>query len=86
MEKSAKDTPPWCSVAKSNGMILRTSGTTSKPKVVPLKMWAIVANARAIAKGLGLTQCDVALNTMPLFHIDGLSVNLLSSLAVKVSV
>jgi oxalate---CoA ligase len=72
--------------ADSNGLILRTSGTTSKPKVVPLKMWAIVANSRVIAKNLGLRSSDIALNAMPLFHIGGLSANLLSSLAAGASV
>ena len=72
--------------ADSNGMILRTSGTTSLPKVVPLKMWAIVANSRVIAKNLGLEKTDISLNAMPLFHIGGLSANLLSSLAAGASV
>lgn len=48
--------------ADNNGLILRTSGTTSKPKVVPLKLWAIVANSRVIAKNLGLRRSDIALN------------------------
>jgi acyl-CoA synthetase (AMP-forming)/AMP-acid ligase II len=72
--------------AGNNGLILRTSGTTSKPKVVPLKMSSIVANAKAIALDLGLTSSDIALNAMPLFHIGGLSANLLSSLVVGASV
>ena len=73
-------------LAGSNGLILRTSGTTSKPKVVPLKMSSIVANAKAIAQDLGLTSNDIALNAMPLFHIGGLSANLLSSLVVGAGV
>ena len=72
--------------ADNNGLILRTSGTTSKPEVVPLKLWSIVANSRAIAKNLGLRKTDIALNAMPLFHIGGLSTNLLSSLAAGASV
>lgn len=72
--------------ADSNGMILRTSGATALPKVVPLKMWAIVANSRVIAKNLGLRKTDIALNAMPLFHIGGISANLLSSLAAGASV
>ena len=72
--------------ADNNGLILRTSGTTSTPKVVPLKLWAIVGNSRVIAKSLGLRNSDIALNAMPLFHIGGLSANLLSSLAAGASV
>lgn len=74
-------TPP-----ESNGLLLRTSGTPSKPKLVPLKMSSIVANAKAIAKDLGLRSSDIALNAMPLFHIGGLSANLLSSMAAGASV
>lgn len=67
-------------------LILRTSGTTSEPKVCSLKMSSIVLNARIIAKNLGLQSTDIALNAMPLFHIGGISANLLSSLAVGASV
>ena len=67
-------------------LILRTSGSTSKPKIVPLKMHAIISNARVIAKNLNLSSSDVALNAMPLFHIGGISSNLLSSLAAGASV
>lgn len=72
--------------ADNDAMILRTSGATSRPKVVPLKMWAIVANSRVIAKNLGLRKTDISLNAMPLFHIGGLSANLLASLAAGASV
>ena len=70
----------------NDGLILRTSGTTSKPKVVPLRMSSIVSNAQVIAKSLGLVSNDVALNAMPLFHIGGLSANLLSSMAAGAGV
>ncbi|CAB9511065.1 7a-methyl-1,5-dioxo-octahydro-1H-inden-4-yl [Seminavis robusta] len=80
------DTKHLVNRADNNGLILRTSGTTSKPKVVPLKLWAIITNSRVIAKSLGLRSSDIALNAMPLFHIGGLSANLLSSLAAGGSV
>ena len=66
--------------AEGVGLLLRTSGTTSKPKVVPLKLGSIIANSQAIAASLHLSCSDVALNAMPLFHIGGISANLLSSL------
>lgn len=72
--------------ADNISLILRTSGTTSAPKICALKMSSIVSNARIIAKNLNLNQDDVALNAMPLFHIGGLSANLLSSLAAGASV
>ena len=72
--------------AEETALILRTSGTTSAPKVCALKMRSIVSNSRIIAKNLGLNSNDVAVNAMPLFHIGGLSANLLSSLAAGASV
>lgn len=68
------------------GLILRTNGTPSRPKVVPLKLGAIVASAHAMAKNLDLQKSDIALNAMPLFVIGGISANLLPSLAAGASV
>jgi acyl-CoA synthetase (AMP-forming)/AMP-acid ligase II len=73
--------PPLVNAPDQEALILRTSGTTSAPKIVPLHMHALVSNAQAIAASLGLTHEDVALNAMPLFHIGGIAANLLSTLA-----
>lgn len=53
-------------------LILHTSGTTSRPKIVPLLQSNVAASARHIAQSLGLTAADRCLNVMPLFHIHGL--------------
>lgn len=63
-------------------MLLRTSGTTGKSKLVPLLNGSVVANGMIIAESLGLASTDVALNCMPLFHIGGLSANILAPLSV----
>ncbi|MEO7385790.1 MAG: non-ribosomal peptide synthetase [Gammaproteobacteria bacterium] len=62
-------------------LILHTSGTTSRPKLVPLTHANLLASARNIATGLGLESADRCLNVMPLFHIHGLVGVLLASLA-----
>jgi len=67
-------------------LLLRTSGTTSKPKRVPLTHANLLASASSIAATLALTPADRALNVMPLFHIHGLVGVLLSSLAAGASV
>ena len=67
-------------------LILRTSGSTSKPKLCPITMDALVSNAISISKNLRLTPNDVALNAMPLFHIGGISSNVLSSIVSGASV
>ena len=67
-------------------LILHTSGTTSKPKLVPLTQANLMASARNIATGLALEPTDRCLNVMPLFHIHGLVGVLLASLAAGSSV
>ena len=67
-------------------LILHTSGTTSRPKIVPLTHSNVTASAYHIALTLALTPNDVCLNIMPLFHIHGLIAATLSSLAAGASV
>jgi acyl-CoA synthetase (AMP-forming)/AMP-acid ligase II len=61
-------------------LVLHTSGTTSRPKIVPLSHRNLCASARNIAHTLNLSPKDRCLNVMPLFHIHGLVGALLSSL------
>ncbi|MEZ5666150.1 MAG: acyl--CoA ligase [Alphaproteobacteria bacterium] len=61
-------------------LILHTSGTTSRPKIVPLSHANVAASARHIAATLALTPADRVLNIMPLFHIHGLIAAVSSSL------
>ncbi|MEO8443559.1 MAG: AMP-binding protein [Gammaproteobacteria bacterium] len=68
-------------VGSDVALILHTSGTTSKPKLVPLTHANLLASARNIARGLQLESADRCLNVMPLFHIHGLVGVLLASLA-----
>jgi oxalate---CoA ligase len=67
-------------------LVLHTSGTTSRPKIVPLSHANICASARHIGASLRLTRQDRCLNIMPLFHIHGLIAAVLSSLAAGASV
>ena len=53
-------------------LVLHTSGTTSRPKLVPLRHRNLFASAGNIASTYGLAPSDVALCVMPLFHIHGL--------------
>ncbi|MBF9059518.1 AMP-binding protein [Rhodobacterales bacterium HKCCSP123] len=67
-------------------LILHTSGTTSRPKIVPLLQSNVAASARNIGASLALTPADRCLNVMPLFHIHGLIAAVSSSLAAGGSV
>ncbi len=60
------------------GMVLHTSGTTSRPKIVPLSVANLYASARNIRTSLALSPRDVGLNIMPLFHIHGLIAGVLA--------
>ncbi len=73
-------------VADSIALILHTSGTTSRPKMVPLTQRNLWASAHNIAKTLALTPRDRCLNPMPLFHIHGLMAGLIASLTAGASV
>ncbi len=67
-------------------LVLHTSGTTSRPKMVPLSQANIIASASHIVQTLTLTPADRCLNVMPLFHIHGLMAVVLSSLMAGASV
>lgn len=67
-------------------LVLHTSGTTSRPKIVPLSQANVAASARHIRAALDLTAVDRCLNIMPLFHIHGLIAAVLSSVAAGASV
>ena len=67
-------------------LILHTSGTTARPKIVPLRHANLMASATNITTHLALTPGDRCLNVMPLFHIHGLVGALLSSLTAGGSI
>ncbi len=62
-------------------LILHTSGTTSRPKIVPLTQSNVFASANNIRASLALTSNDRCLSLMPLFHIHGLIAAVSATLA-----
>jgi len=62
-------------------LILHTSGTTGRPKLVPLTQANLCASAENTSASLELSGGDCCLNMMPLFHVHGLIGALLSSVA-----
>ncbi len=61
-------------------MILHTSGTTSRPKRVPIRHRNLIASAKNIIGAYSLTSADTTLCLMPLFHVHGLVGCLLATL------
>lgn len=61
-------------------LILHTSGTTSRPKAVPLTHGNLMKSVKNIANTYRFTPADVGLLVMPLFHVHGLLAGLLAPL------
>jgi acyl-CoA synthetase (AMP-forming)/AMP-acid ligase II len=61
-------------------LLLHTSGTTSRPKGVPLTHHNLMTSIQTIRSCYGLTPADVGLVLMPLFHVHGLLGATLSAL------
>ncbi len=72
---------PGPGAADDIALVLHTSGTTSRPKIVPLMQRNICASAHHIRRTLAFTAADRGLNIMPLFHIHGLIAGILSPLS-----
>src|ERR1700682_5772381 len=83
---SGRPESPGPAEADDVALVLHTSGTTARPKLVPLSQRNLHASARNVSRTLRLTHEDRCLNVMPLFHIHGLVGVLLSSLAAGASV
>ena len=67
-------------------LLLHTSGTTSRPKLVPLTQRNLLSSARNIAESLALSPADGVLNIMPLFHVHGLVGALLATIQAGASI
>ncbi|HEX7545739.1 MAG TPA: acyl--CoA ligase [Gemmatimonadaceae bacterium] len=78
---SAQPRSPRMASPDDIALVLHTSGTTSRPKIVPLAQRNVCASANNIRRTLSLTKHDIGLCVMPLFHIHGLMASLLAPLS-----
>lgn len=62
-------------------LVLHTSGTTARPKQVPLTHRNLTGSARNVSNTLELGPDDHGMNVMPLFHIHGLVAGLFAPLS-----
>lgn len=67
-------------------LFLHTSGTTSRPKGVPLSQHNLASSVRNIQSVYRLTESDSTVIVLPLFHVHGLIAGLLSSLGAGAAV
>ncbi len=82
----ASHSGPIYAAARDVALVLHTSGTTARPKLVPLTHANLLASARSIAATLALDASDRCLNVMPLFHVHGLIGNLLAAITAGASI
>jgi acyl-CoA synthetase (AMP-forming)/AMP-acid ligase II len=59
-------------------LVLHTSGTTNRPKQVPLLHQNLIASATSIATFYELTRSDISYCAMPLFHVHGFVASVLA--------
>jgi acyl-CoA synthetase (AMP-forming)/AMP-acid ligase II len=76
----AGKTPPPPAV-DDVALILHTSGSTGRPKRVPLSHANLFISTNNVARTYNLTEKDVSLCVMPLFHVHGLVASTLATLA-----
>ena len=65
---------------EDTALVLHTSGTTSRPKVVPLSHRNLTRTMRNVQQTYQLTPADRTMLVMPLFHVHGLLCGLLAPL------
>jgi oxalate---CoA ligase len=69
--------------ADDAALLLHTSGTTSRPKQVPLLQRNLTAQAASIATHYGLSDSDVSFCAMPLFHVHGLVASTMAQMSAQ---
>lgn len=81
--QAARDSSRSASAPRGDdvALVLHTSGTTSRPKLVPLRQRNLCFSAENIARTYALSPADVALCVMPLFHIHGLMASTMATFA-----
>lgn len=67
-------------------LLLHTSGTTAKPKLVPILSTSLALSVHQLATAYEIGPRDILLLVMPLFHVHGLIGNLLTCLLAGASV
>jgi len=79
----ASQVPGTCQAPTKDdvALILHTSGSTGRPKRVPLTHANLTISAQNVARHYQLTNTDVAVCVMPLFHVHGLVASTLATLA-----
>ena len=76
---SSEGAPAGAPSADDVALVLHTSGTTSRPKRVPLTHRNLTTSLRNVVDTYQLDKRDVSLCVMPMFHVHGLIASTLST-------
>ncbi|WP_198020746.1 non-ribosomal peptide synthetase [Roseicyclus elongatus] len=81
--ETVSDAPPALDLAglADPALVIETSGTTGRPKVVELTQANLAAGAQSAARTLALAPGEICVNPMPLFHVHGLCIGTLATIA-----
>jgi len=79
-EISGHAVEPGFALPDDNAVIAYSSGTTSRPKLIPWSQKELFSAAHAVRSAFALGPADRCLNVMPLYHLHGLISCLLASL------
>ncbi|KAJ3868476.1 acetyl-CoA synthetase-like protein [Lentinula novae-zelandiae] len=77
-EKSIIRKPSQLHRLTDQSLVLHTSGTSGKKKVVPYTLHSLIVGTWAVVHSWDLRSTDVNMNMMPLFHVGGIVRNLLA--------
>ncbi|KAJ7262978.1 acetyl-CoA synthetase-like protein [Mycena rebaudengoi] len=77
-QMTSSDGPSTLNGLHDRPLILHTSGTSGKKKVVPYTLLSLIVGACAVVQSWDLRDKDVNFNMMPLFHVGGIVRNLLA--------
>ena len=83
---SGKISEEGFSSSTDDAFLLFTSGSTSRPKTVPLTHASVCLSAHNVGAAIALTSQDRLLSVLPLYHGHGLISGVIASLAVGSSV
>ena len=76
----ARDAPPPRTASSELALMIYTGGTTGRPKGVMLDHANLVAMAAMVVEWFEMTEADRCLLVLPLFHVNGLMVSVVSPL------
>ncbi|KAF5386410.1 hypothetical protein D9757_006671 [Collybiopsis confluens] len=77
-ESLSSRTPSQRQGLNDQSLVLHTSGTSGKKKVVPYTLQSLIVGTWAVVHSWDLRATDVNMNMMPLFHVGGIVRNLLA--------